>query len=71
MNSFKSIKHLIIFNINFILTQVLAGANPAELPQATLGSNKSVSDEEKRKAEARRALAETLKKEVINQSRKN
>lgn len=41
---------------------VLSGADPAEMTQ-------SGSDEERKKLEARKALAETLRKEVVN--RKN
>ena len=48
---------------------VLAGAEPNQIPQSSLSSNKS--DQERKKMEARKALAETLKKEVINQARKN
>lgn len=46
---------------------VLRGAEAEDIPQAALNA-KSASDEERKRAEARRALAETLKKEVINQS---
>lgn len=46
---------------------VLRGAQAEHIPQATLNA-KSASDEESKRQEARRALAETLKKEVINQS---
>ena len=47
---------------------VLRGAEAQDLPQAALNA-KSVSDEERKRVEARRALAATLKKEVINQAR--
>ena len=49
---------------------LLKGAESDDLPQSTLNT-KSITDEERKRAEARRALAETLKKEVINQSRRN
>lgn len=42
---------------------VLSGADPADLQQP---SSNSRSEEERKKMEARRALAETLKREVIN-----
>lgn len=46
---------------------VLRGAEAEDIPQAALNA-RSASDEERKRQEARRALAETLKKEVINQS---
>lgn len=49
---------------------LIKGAESEDIPQSTLNA-KSVSDEERKRVEVRRALAETLKKEVINQSRKN
>jgi len=48
---------------------VLKGADAEDIPQASLNT-KSVSDEERKRAEARRALAETLKREVISQSKR-
>lgn len=40
---------------------VLSGADPAEINQSLAGS-----EEERKKIEARKALAETLRKEVVN-----
>lgn len=48
---------------------LLKGVDSSQLPQSTLNT-KSVSDEDRKRAEARRALADTLKKEVINQSKR-
>ena len=48
---------------------VLKGAEAEDLPQASLNA-KSVTDEERKRVEARRALAETLKREVISQAKR-
>lgn len=45
--------------------KVLQGADPTDIKEAT-----SVSHEDRKRLEARKALAETLKKEVINNSKK-
>lgn len=45
---------------------VLSGADPVELQQ----QQQPRSDEERKRLEARRALAETLKREVVNNSKK-
>jgi hypothetical protein len=55
---------------------VLSGADPTDLQRQTAATaanagNSSRSEEERKKLEARRALAETLKREVINNSKKN
>jgi hypothetical protein len=49
---------------------VLSGADPTQIPQANLSSNKTNTDDEKKKIEARKMLAETLRKEVINNNKK-
>ena len=46
---------------------VLSGADPTDIKN----SMRENSDEERKKIEARKALAETLRKEVVNNSRKN
>ena len=47
--------------------KILSGADPTEIKEATSSSSRS--DEERKRLEARIALAETLKKEVINSSK--
>ena len=49
--------------------KVLNGAEPSDITQ-TASSNSTRSEEERKRLDARRALAETLKKEVINNSKK-
>lgn len=43
---------------------VLSGADPTEISQSISGS-----DQERKKIEARKALAETLRKEVVNKKK--
>ena len=50
--------------------KVLDGAEPSDIAQAASAANSTRSEEERKRLEARRALAETLKKEVINSSKK-
>ena len=49
--------------------KVLNGAEPSDIEQ-TASSNSTRSEEERKRLDARRALADTLKKEVINNSKK-
>jgi hypothetical protein len=50
--------------------KVLNGVEPSDIAQAASSSNSTRSEEERKRLEARKALAETLKKEVINNSKK-
>jgi hypothetical protein len=47
--------------------KILSGADPTDVKEATSSSSRS--DEERKRLESRKALAETLKKEVIQNSK--
>jgi len=52
---------------------VLTGTDPNQIPQSSLSSsssNRTQTDEDRKKMEARKILAETLRKEVINNNKK-
>ncbi len=50
---------------------VLTGTDPNQIPQASLSSSsRTPTDDERKKMEARKMLAETLRKEVINNNNK-